>query len=327
MPNESSNRGSSRQMSKQTGISQAGSSQAGGSQAGGSQVAGNQAGSSQLGSSQEGSSLGKRKGKGTSRQVIHDAQHSGDGTQHSDVAHGQLAVNIIQDVVPIVRELVAIARKTRGCELELRFGKIRNNKFEPGITRCMTDDFITRLQTNVRMTTDEWNEFVDFFYPVQRGGKKLVARSRVSYDTNYFNTNQSHCFKTKLKNIVISVLQHDIAFKLELSQEEPFETYDMPQIANPTFVRIQQRRCFLHGGVPNDANWKYDFSMTWHADTKTEAELRQRQQEPSFEFEIELNGKQYFERHDDEHVAQSFLMKALDFVGRRCELQIVSNNL
>ena len=316
MPNESSNRESGRQMSKQAGSSQADSSQAGSSQAGGSQAGGNQAGSSSL----------KRKGTGTPRQVNHEAEYSSDGTQHSNVSHGELAVKIIQDVVPIVRELVAIARKTKGCELELRFGKIRNNRFEPGITRCMMDDFISRLQTNVQMTTDEWNEFADFFYPVQRNGKTLYARSRVSYDTNYFNTNQSHCFKTKLKNIVISVLQHDIALKLELSQEESFNTYDMPQIANPTYVRIQQRRCFLHGGEPNDANWKYDFSMTWQANTKTEAEVRQRQQEPSFEFEIELNGKQYFERHDDEYVAQSFLMKALDFVGRRCELQIVSNN-
>jgi len=267
-----------------------------------------------------GEALGKRKSIGPPGD---DAQ----GREYGANAHGQLMTDVIQDIVPLVRQLVAIARKTKGCELELRFGRIRKDKFEPGISRGKMDESINRLQSNISMKSDDWNEFVDFYYPVERGGDKLLARTRVRYNTNHFVTQKSHCFKTKLKNIVIAVPQHDIAFKIELSQEETFQTFDMPQIANPTFVRIQQRRCFLHGGVENDENWRYDFSMTWSGNTKTKAEILQSKQEPTFEFEIELNGKEYFEKHDDEHVAQSVLMKGLDFVGYRSKLQLVSNNL
>lgn len=228
-----------------------------------------------------------------------------------------------EGIVEIIRDLVAMARKTKGCELELRFGKICEGKFEPGISRCMMDEFINRLQTNLQMKSSNWSEIVDYFYPVMKDGKKLGARSRISYNTNYFVVEKEHCFKTKLKNVILCDPKSNVAFKIELSQEQIFETYDMPQVANPNFVRIQQRRSFLYGGNP-PGNWKYDFSMTWKGTSKTDAEISQSREEPIFEFEIELTGKQYFEQHDDQYISKSLLMKALDFAGTGSALKIIS---
>lgn len=242
------------------------------------------------------------------------------GKQKATAYAGTLGV----DVVRVIRDLVAMARKTKGCELELRFGKMSDGKFEPGVTRCMMDKFINRLQTNVQMKSSNWSEIVDYFYPVMKDGRKLGARSRVSYNTNYFVVEKEHCFKTKLKNVILCDPTSNVAFKIELSQEQIFESYDMPQVAHPNFVRIQQRRSFLYGGNP-PGNWKYDFSMTWKGTSKTDAEISQSKEEPIFEFEIELTGKQYFEQHDDEYISKSLLMKALDFAGTGAALKIISS--
>lgn len=239
----------------------------------------------------------------------------------------------LSECISMVRKLIALSRKVKGFELELRFGKLHNGKFIPGITRSVMDDFINMMQTNRSIRHTEWDEFCDFFFPMVYENKNIVARTRVSYDTNYLCTEKTHCIKNKLHHIVFSVGVSNVAFKLELSQEVLIDQWNMPQIiSSTTLVRMQQRRCFLHGGKEGDENWKYDFSMTWSGETKTAAEVLQKTEEPVFEFEIELNGKDYYGKHDDEYLSNSLLMKALDFYtnydGMKSDnLRIVSHNI
>ena len=234
----------------------------------------------------------------------------------------------IKNVVPIVRKLVERARKIKNSELELRFGKIEDGKFVPGIDRLTTDRYINLLQTNKKIYNTDWDEIVDYFYTIKQKRNKALARTRVSYNTNDLVTEKVHCIKNKLYDIILSVSnQNNVAVKLSLSQEDPIDSSELPQITNTEYVRIQQRRSFLHGGNPNDQNWKFDFSMTWSGKTKTEAEQAQKQQDPIFEFEIEIIGKEYFEKHDDEYLSHSLLLKGLDFLGDAAQLKVISTNL
>ena len=234
----------------------------------------------------------------------------------------------IKNIIPIVRKLVERARKIKNCEIELRFGKIVDGKFVPGIDRLTTDRYINLLQTNKKIYNTDWDEIVDYFYTIKQKRNKALARTRVSYNTSDLVTEKSHCIKNKLHDIILSVSnKNDIALKLSLSQEEPIDLSELPQITNTEYVRIQQRRSFLHGGNPNDQNWKFDFSMTWSGKTKTEAEQAQKEQDPIFEFEIEIIGKEYFEKLDDEYLSHSLLLKGLDFLGDVAQLEIVSTNL
>lgn len=233
-----------------------------------------------------------------------------------------------KNIVPIVRKLIEHARKIKNSEIELRFGKIVDGKFVPGIDRLTTDRYINLLQTNKKIYNTDWDEIVDYFYTIKQKRNKALARTRVSYNTSDLVTEKVHCIKNKLYDIILSVSdKNDIAVKLSLSHEEPIDLSELPQITNTEYVRIQQRRSFLHGGNPNDQNWRFDFSMTWSGKTKTEAEQAQKQQDPIFEFEIEIIGKEYFEKHDDEYLSHSLLLKGLDFLGDAAQLEIVSTNL
>jgi hypothetical protein len=238
----------------------------------------------------------------------------------------------MKKAIPLVREFIKEARKLKNIEIELRFGSIsqRDKRFVPGISRSNTDKFINTLQTNKHMSTfsTDWNECCDYFFPIRSFDKQMLARTRVTYDTNDLVTKKTHCIKNKVKEIVFVFGHPDhLAMKLCLNIEKPIDQSDIPAVTNTEYVRMQQRRSFSYGGNRQDQNWKFDFSMTWAGRTRTQAEQSQVREEPQFEFEIELTGDNYFQQHDDEYLATSLLLKGLDFTDGHSELEVFSTNM
>ena len=75
----------------------------------------------------------------------------------------------------------------------------------------------------------------------------------------------------------------DIAFRVMTSQELPVVDA-LPVVCIPTHVRIKQRRCFedVRNGV---VAWKYEFSKTWSANSRSVVEQLQHMSPPVYEVE------------------------------------------
>ena len=99
-------------------------------------------------------------------------------------------------------------------------------------------------------------------------------------------------------------------WRVSISHEKPVKTEELPTIVLPTWVRIKQRKSFRYTNADETARWRYDATLAWSAPTKTEAERAQKEQPPTYEFEIELE----YAHPDvsDEYVAESLLAKMGD---------------
>lgn len=199
-------------------------------------------------------------------------------------------------------------KATPHSELEVRFGK-KNGFFSSSVSREFVDSCIRKLETCDMTRSSDWEETQDFFFP-HRGEK---ARSRVGYDP--------HSLDVRMETVVKgTLLSHDVEtgdkfdIRVGVARETPVRREDVPPCVNPTWVRIKQRRSFFLGGKGDSYVWRYDFSMVWEGASRTEAEQKQKNCDPSFEFEIELVDREYATGKEDAYVAASLLLKAHDFL-------------
>jgi hypothetical protein len=218
------------------------------------------------------------------------------------------------DVIDEVAKVVQLHRKSdmKTSELEIRLGRICNGKYTSGVSRQLMDSAISLIETNTEMVSTDWCEFHDYFYNLPTGQK---VRTRVSFNTDDLCIESSTVCKTKITDVTLSTTSHTAntpdecdALRISLSNEEPVRNECIPTLVNTTFMRLQQRRSFTHNG------FSFDFSLTWQAANKTAAEKKQQEEDPLFAFEIEITDPDYIKKHDDEWVAASLLLKALDFI-------------
>lgn len=109
--------------------------------------------------------------------------------------------------------------------------------------------------------------------------------------------------------------------RVVLNYEEKIHRKDLPNIINPSFVRIKSRKTFFYTSenFPSSSPiWRIDLTQSWSGKSKSEAEIAQKTQEPVYEIELEcLNPKALMisPKHDHFYVACSLLLKMRDFVS------------
>ena len=239
----------------------------------------------------------------------------------------------VTQVVPIIRRLRGLVEKTsdtdQDYELEVRFGSSQRTHagaprtFVPGINYTSM-----RQIENMLSSFDKWDAVSqgwvytqDYFYLVD--GKQY--RTSVLYKTGAQPEVKpcAHVFKSVLSKLDLqSVPMHstEILDKVKRSplicdirvglSSEKKVSKDIPHLVNPHLLRFKQRRWFEYNG------WRYDLTKAWQAKTREEME-KQQMHEPVCEFEIECcRAKDMICRpyHNDEYIATSLLLKALDFL-------------
>ena len=241
----------------------------------------------------------------------------------------------VMEVVPLIRKLRTLVEETQDTdqdyELELRFGSIQGvdsgaRTFVPGINNTSMRQIESMLTSfdGWDSVSAGWVYTQDYFYLVD--GKQY--RTSVLYKTGSDPEVKpcAHVFKSMIRKVDLqSVPMHrtEILEKIQrsslicdlrvgLSSEKKVKD-EIPHLVNPHLLRFKQRRWFQYKG------WRYDLTKAWQAKTREEMEKRQ-MHEPVCEFEIECcQPREMICRpyHNDEYIATSMLLKAMDFLTVR----------
>lgn len=219
------------------------------------------------------------------------------------------------NVLPRAAQLVAELRRHPDAELETRFGKMREGRFVAGVPRAVMDSIIDVLQHSSYMKgEDEWREESDVFF----ADGDTHYRTRVQYDSAQMTVRAQTTDKALLApSLTLSSTVDDKDVRISLKSER--EIRKPPASVTPYLVRIKQRRRF----VTDSGAWAFDLSMTWSGASRSEAEARQMQAEPTFEIECELiDAAEVLKKRSDAYIAASLLLKMVDFMAEGNELQL-----
>lgn len=232
-------------------------------------------------------------------------------------------------------------------ELEARFGTIANdgrNTFQPGVTR----EFLEHCLQCVSLYEDwkavkDWEQTHDYYYelpphPEDLRGKGILVRTSVSFvkeggDEEAHIVTKHMCKHVRDKydfryvsgaRFAGAHMPHpgmDIRVGLNFEETIPADSVatNIPPRVQPKFVRIKNRKSFIyqpaHSAVPL---WSIDFTKSWSAATRSEAELKQKSGQTVYEIEVEcLDPYMYMNdpRRDQFYLATSLMLKMRDFIG------------
>ena len=179
-----------------------------------------------------------------------------------------------------------------------------------GCCREDIDAIGVSLENCIWEKTSSYNEHHDYFYDIQDIGQ---VRHRVSFDKNTLNVEGVIVQKKKLWTVDCQKCQVNltgdanlVSIRMAVSEEKPVDFSLAPKIVKPNFVRITQRKSFWSKG------WRFDLTITWDAETREEAEDKQRNGSPNFEFELEIDNWDAFNDQHCVHIAASALLKLSD---------------
>lgn len=212
-----------------------------------------------------------------------------------------------------IQKLVSLYRKEPKCkELEIRLGKIVEDRFVAGVTREEFSQLESDMQNCKDLEGEEgWSEVVDYHYTVKSQG----SRTRVVFDTSKMGLETEHVSKSVVDHVVYKhSFDSGLAFKVALSNEDPI--HDPPPVCIPTLVRIKQRRRF-RDVRDGKLIWMYELSKTWSASSRSAVEHSQHVSPPNYEVECELvdeEGK-YMSVKSDDFVARSISLKSQIMLG------------
>lgn len=167
--------------------------------------------------------------------------------------------------------------------------------------------------------SSEWAESHDAFFTVDDVPSEV--RSSVSFDSDMLNMKCTNIAKVTVKSFEIAeeLATEGCAWRVHLSHENVIPADKLPDMILPDKVRIKQRKSFTYKNADATAVWKYDFTLSWTAPTKDEAQQMQfGDVEPEYEFEVEL---QYAHPDlSDDYLTDSILAKLqdLDLVNGLC---------
>lgn len=198
-------------------------------------------------------------------------------------------------------------------ELEARFGRCDDkSRFVPDVGGSMGKQIEQMLLSFEQWdsVSDGWIESHDYFYTHQ--GQRI----RTSVTFNGGKMSQHHVLKSTIAKLTMgfdTVLENSqpVHIRAIVAQEQHIQPKMVPDIVQPEYVRIKQRRSFRRGC------WSFDLTRTWQGKDRQEAEVHQDNQEPCYEFEVECcNPRVYFQEkfHTDEYIATSLIMKMKDFL-------------
>ena len=200
------------------------------------------------------------------------------------------------------------------AELEVRLGRYQGGKFTAGVEREVFDQLISDMQSIPEFVDEgEWKEVVDYHFA--HGNRK--TRTRVLFNSDNMSMNTEHIHKYTISESTYGHVRddEDIAFRVMTSQELPVVDA-LPVVCIPTHVRIKQRRCFedVRNGV---VAWKYEFSKTWSANSRSVVEQLQHMSPPVYEVECELvdTDGSYLHENDDAFISKSLVLKGQMMCG------------
>ena len=197
--------------------------------------------------------------------------------RHGGESHAKLVVIDDECRRPLCA-LIAKAYADPTLELELRIGRQTTSAgFQPGVDR-QTMDGIVKLLDNTAdarpVGGTEWQESEDYY--LGHMGKR--CRTRVTFQDNAPITTET-ISKEAVHSFVLRTQMFDV--RVSLSRETP---KPCPVKTSTTHVRIKQTRRYEAVRSPI----RFDCSMVWSGETKSEAEHMQNNKEAVFEVECEL---------------------------------------
>ena len=219
-------------------------------------------------------------------------------------------------------------------ELEARFGRWRGQYFESGVSRAFIEKVLELLSSFPQWSTvTEWEETHDYFYHSDQNKTKGLIRTTASFQsddktgagrktiqTHHIRKHVLSKFDFQFKTHQISLPKFQFDIRVNLNFEERVPDQELPSIVNPTSMRIKSRKSFYYKSENFPAAaplWKFDITRSWTAATRSDAEMKQKNGETTFELELEcLNPRALMltPKHNSWYVACSLLMKMRDFI-------------
>ncbi len=229
-------------------------------------------------------------------------------------------------------------------ELEARFGTLSHDgrlTFQPGVS----PEFMAQCLRSVGSFQEwhairDWEETQDYYYelpphPEDLRGQGILMRTSVAFrktGTDEAKIETEHvCKQVRDKQDFRYVANHrvgavappgtDIRVSLNYEEFVPPDTaaVTIPPRVQPKYVRIKNRKSFIYQPTHATAPiWSLDFTKSWSGPSRSEAELKQRQNQTVYEIEVEcLDPHAYMNdpRRDQFYLATSLLLKMRDFLG------------
>lgn len=225
-------------------------------------------------------------------------------------------------------------------ELEVRFGKWQGQYFKSGVSKSFIEKILAMFDTCSHWTSVlNWEESHDYYYGLPNdkelirttavfqtdpgtGRKRIVTkhirkRNRYKADYMYVMTGGNSIDMHKTLQL-FQDFQYDV--RVNLNYEEKVQDNELPSIINPSSVRIKSRKSYLYKSdefPSSDPLWRFDLTRSWTASSRSEAEMKQKNGETVYEFELEcLNplALMVSPKHDTFYVACSMMLKMKDFL-------------
>ena len=178
-------------------------------------------------------------------------------------------------------------------EVEGRLGSVCEGKFIPGVDPDWFEALAKRMKLNKEWSAwQDWTQSEDFYFTVDGVSVRqhricdpktctIRLRTETKKTLNWSLRTLPTCDTSSLLYSGGNVVKIAHAF------ETPFDR-PLPQIVEPTHVRIKQR-CYFElasSSIPGSA-WRFDLTRVWCGKNSEEAEHKQHNEKPCCEVEIE----------------------------------------
>lgn len=243
----------------------------------------------------------------------------------------------ISDAVMSVKDLVNEWKPpTPTCqyELEARLGRLGPHNFETGVMPAFMERVVSLMNTYQQWSdVTPWVETHDYFYHAGSDPSKPMVRTTAQFEIEpgtakkrmkisnvrkYTLMKYDYQFVSQTMTLPTDMHQYDL--RVTLNREETLNKDDLPRIVNPTYMRIKSRKTYFYTSPDMPSNkpiWRFDLTKSWAATTKTQAEMKQKNEEPTFELELECldpSALMTSPTRDSFYVACSLLLKVKDFI-------------
>ena len=218
-------------------------------------------------------------------------------------------------------------------ELEARFGRWKGQYFESGVTKAFIEKVLELFQTYPQWSSvTDWEETHDYFHHSENKAKGLIRTTasfrsdsksgsvQKSIVTHHIRKHVLSKFDFQYKTPQLSPPKFQFDIRVNLNFEERVPDQELPSIVNPSSMRIKSRKSFFYKSDNFPAAtplWKFDITRSWTAATRSDAEMKQKNGETTFEFELEClnpHALMLTPKHDSWYVASSLLIKMRDFM-------------
>ncbi len=175
-------------------------------------------------------------------------------------------------------------------EIEARIGRQTPQGFDACCTFELLDKLLVKVNAAYPGQVSPWTEFVDYHYTLS---DKRCVRTRAITDEAVCVVKATTVQKHRVASELFCVSPHNSLLshvRLARSEEVPVANADLPQVVSTNEI---QRVCIKQRASLTDGDYRYDFTLSWPASTREEAEAKQRDPSaiPQCFVEIEYTGK------------------------------------